>query len=359
MDVVATTMGTHERELTAPVDLATPDGRRLRPEAVGWSRVPLHRANLRGGWGRNKRWDYWAILAGDLVVSCVYADVDYLGLADVWWVDLASGRTGGRGIAAPLGLGVDLPDVPGSAPLRVERRRFRLDITDSITDNDDDDATRITATWREKDGAKGRLDATIALPVGHESLNVVIPWSSRRFQFTSKHQARPARGTLVVGNRTWTFGGDDGEHGDAWGVLDVGRGRWPYRTTWNWGGGAGRIADGRVVGLQVGGRWTEGTGHTENGVLVDGRLTKLGRELRWTYDGDQPLRPWRVEDPDGRLMLELSPRHVKHTKANALVLRTETQQVFGTWSGSVTTDAGEVLTLDGLQGFAEESHSRW
>jgi Protein of unknown function (DUF2804) len=350
MDVVATTTPTHERELTAAVDLATPDGRRLNPEAVGWSRVPLHRGNLRGGWGRNKRWDYWAILAGDLVVSCVYADVDYLGLADVWWVDLATGGAGGRGIAAPLGLGLDLPDVPGSAPLRVERRRFCLDITD------DDGATRITATWQEKDGAEGRLDATIALPPGHESLNVVIPWSSRRFQFTSKHHARPAQGILAVGNRTWTFGGNDG---DAWAVLDVGRGRWPYRTVWNWGGGAGRIADGRVVGIQVGGRWTEGTGYTENGVLVDGRLTKLGRELCWTYDWDEPLRPWRVEDPGGRLGLELTPRHDKHTRFDALVLRTETHQVFGSWSGSFITDEGEVVTVEGLQGFAEESRSRW
>ncbi len=354
MDGVATTTGTHERELTAPVDLATPDGRRLNPEAVGWSRVPLHRANLRGGWGRNKRWDYWAILAGDLVVSGVYADVDYLGLADVWWVDLASGRSGGRGIGAPLGLGLDLPDVPGSAPLHVEQRQFRLDITDD--DTDEDGGTHISATWREKGGAEARLDARIGLPAGHESLNVVIPWSTRRFQFTSKHQARPARGTLVVGDRACMFGGEDG---DAWGVLDVGRGRWPYRARWNWGGGAGRIGDGRVVGIQIGGRWTEGTGGTENGVLVDGRLTKLGRELHWTYDWDEPLQPWRVEDPGDRLTLELSPRYDKHTKVDALMLRTETHQVFGTWSGSFTTDEGELLTLDGLQGFAEESRSRW
>ena len=345
-----TSDGTHERELTAPVDLATPDGRRLHPDAVGWSRVPLHRANLRGGWGRNKRWDYWAILAGDLVVSCVYADVDYLGLAEVWWLDLATGQSGGRGVGALLGRGHDLPDVPGSSPLHIRRRRFHLDITD------DADGTRITATWRDKGGLEGRLDATVELPPGHESLNVVIPWSSQRFQFTSKHQARPAHGTLAVGDRRWTFGGDDG---DAWGVLDVGRGRWPYRITWNWGSAAGRLADGRVVGIQLGGRWTEGTGYTENGVLVDGRLTKLGQELPWTYDWDAPLRPWRVEDPGGRLSLTLTPRHDKHTRAEALVLRTETHQVFGDWSGSFTTDEGEVIAFDGLQGFAEESRSRW
>ena len=89
-------MTTTEREIHEPVDLATPDGRRLDPNARGWSRRPLHRANLRGSWGRNKRWDYWAILAGDLVLSAVYADIDYLGLADVWWADLSTGRAGGR-----------------------------------------------------------------------------------------------------------------------------------------------------------------------------------------------------------------------------------------------------------------------
>jgi hypothetical protein len=91
---------THERELTVPVDLCTVDGSRLNPQARGWSRRPLHRANLDGCFGVNKRWDYWAILAGDLVVSSVYSNVDRLGLADVWWVDLVSGETGGRGVGA-------------------------------------------------------------------------------------------------------------------------------------------------------------------------------------------------------------------------------------------------------------------
>ena len=342
--------GTHERELTDPVDLVEADGRSLKPAARGWSRRPLQRANLRGGWGRTKRWDYWAILAGDLIVSSVYADVDYLGLADVWWVDLTTGRTGGHGINVPGAVGFRLPDVPASQPLRVRRRHFDLEIAD-----DPDGTTHLQAGWRERDGRPGRLDATVELPAGHESLNVVIPWSERRFQFTSKHQARPARGELVVGDRRWSFG-----DGEAWGVLDVGRGRWPYRTRWNWGGGAGRSRPGGpVVGLQLGGRWTEGTGFTENGVLVDGTLTKLGAELRWDYDWNAPMRPWRVEEPNGRLRLELVPRYDKHTKIQALIMGTETHQVFGTWSGTFVTDGGETIELRGLQGFAEESRSRW
>lgn len=358
-------MTTTEPEITEPVDLAGPDGRLLNPDARGWSRRPLHRANLRGRWGRNKRWDYWAILAGDLIVSAVYADIDYLGLAEVWWAELepggTGGRKGGRGIVVPGARGLALPERPGTAPLRVSRSDFQLDITD-----DPSGATHIDARWTERDGRPGTLNAVVELPAGHESLNVVIPWSEQQFQFTSKHQARPAHGTLVVGDRRWCFGGDGDEVGgqraevEAWGVLDVGRGRWPYRTRWNWGGGAGHAGDrGPVVGLQIGGQWTEGTGFTENGVIIDGRLTKLGNELRWDYDWNEPLRPWRVEDPDGRLSLELTPRYDKHSRTELGILGTEVHQVFGTWSGRFDPEDGPPIEFSALQGFAEESRSRW
>jgi len=343
--------GTDEHEVTEPVDLVWSDGRTLNPAARGWSRRPLHRANLHGGWGRTKRWDYWAILTPDLVVSMVYADVDYLGLADVWWADLEGDRQGGRGVAVPLARGIDLPDRPGTVPLRVRRRKLQLDITD-----DPDGVTHLAGRWQEPDGREGHLSAIVDQPPSHESLNVVIPWSDRRFQYTSKHQARRARGTLVVGDERWSFGGLAGE---AWGVLDVGRGRWPFRTTWNWGGGAGPATDGRVIGLQLGGKWTVGTGFTENGVLVDGRLEKLGEELEWSYQWDDPLEPWRVTAPSGRLTLELTPRFDKHSKIEAVVLGTETHQVFGRWSGTYVSNEGETIEFADLIGFAEESRSRW
>jgi hypothetical protein len=339
---------THEPELTEPVDLCTPDGTGLNPAARGWSRRPLHRANLDGAaFGRNKRWDYWAVLAGDVVISAVFSNVDYMGIADVWWADLVSGEQGGSGVGGRGGDGFALPEVPATAPLVVARDGFELSITDGA-----DGATRLAATWTERDGRPGRLDVTVALPPDHESLNVVIPWSDETFNFTSKHQGRPARGELEVGDRQYDV--------DGWGVLDVGRGRWPSEITWNWGGGAGRTIDGvHAVGLQIGGKWTVGTGFTENGVIVDGRLSKIGRELDWDYDWDEPMKSWRVSDPGGQLNAVLTPRFDKHSRAVGRKRSTETHQVFGTWSGTVTTDDGIALRFDDLQGFAEEARQNW
>jgi hypothetical protein len=164
----------------------------------------------------------------------------------------------------------------------------------------------------------------------------------------------PAR---IVRPQQASFGGTAGI--EAWGVLDVGRGRWPHEIDWNWGGGAGRSGD-HVVGLQVGAKWTEGTGFTENGVLLDGRLTKLGRELQWDYDWDEPMAPWHIDDPGGQLRATLHPRFDKHSKVgDGGEFGSETHQVFGTWSGELTTDDGQHVEFDGLQGFAEEARQRW
>jgi hypothetical protein len=342
-------MTTHEHEITEAVDLCTPDGRHLDAAAKGWSRHQLHRANLRG-WGRTKRWDYWGILTVDGFISLTFADIDYAALVAVEWGEFASGARDGQAHVVPLGRGIELPERSGDVPLRHRSGKIDADVVEV------DGGTHLSARWTQKDGRTGELDVVVANPEGHESLNVVVPWSATRFQFTSKHQARPATGTLRVGDVTRSIGADS----PAWGTLDVGRGRWPYRTTWNWAGGAGASTDGHVVGIQLGSKWTDGTGATENGIIVDGRLSKIGEELTWRYDFDRPMEPWHVRSAVGDLDLTLTPRFDRASKLSVGVLAQGGHQVFGTWSGTVTHDDGPPLTLsDDVIGFAEEIRSRW
>ena len=75
-----------EREITRPVDLAR--GHRLNPEAVGWSRSPVHRTRI-AGWGRTKRWEYWGIVTDRFVVGLTVAGLDYLANCAVYVLDLS------------------------------------------------------------------------------------------------------------------------------------------------------------------------------------------------------------------------------------------------------------------------------
>jgi hypothetical protein len=332
-----------EREITAEVELCRPDGT-LNPDAVGWTRHPLHDTSRIGrgrrGWGRAKRWEYWAVTTPTHLIGVTVSSLDYAGVYAVWVHDRRSGETVSHDVIDPLARGASLPARLGDDPARASAGGLTIAIEAAFG------GTRLTV-----DGPRVRLDVLAERPAGHEAMGVVVPWSARRFQYTVKNVARPAQGRLWV---------DGVEHsvaaGESWAVLDHGRGRWPYAVHWNWGAGSG-LVDGRVIGVQVGGRWTDGTGSTENALVVDGRVHKISEELSWSYDTRDWLAPWRVR---GDLAdLTFTPFWNHSSATNLGVLAQRANQCFGHWTGWMRDDAGEPVSVDGVLGWAEDVHNRW
>lgn len=324
-------------ELVEPVDLCDARGR-LNPVAVGWSRRALHRANLRGR-GRIKRWEYWAITQGDLVFAVTVSDLDYAALHAVYLLE-ADGRETSTSAIVPFAR-VGLEDHAGASPVTVRTKTLEIDIVPDVAGvHLGVETTRLRARFR------------IDRPAGHEALGVVVPWSSRRFQFTVKENTLPATGEVDVRGERLVFD-------DAFATVDHGRGIWPYAVTWNWASGSG-VVDGRAIGLQFGGAWTDGTGSTENALCVEGRLHYIGDDLQWRYDPSNWSAPWRITDPiGGRVDVTLTPRHVRADSTQLGILANSTHQAFGTWRGWVADSAGERIDVSGIRGWAEEVRNRW
>src|SRR5699024_2203361 len=152
-----------------------------------------------------------------------------------------------------------------------------------------------------------KFDVLAGKPAGHEGLAVVVPWRHKRFQYTVKDVALPAHGWLQVGNERFEV------PQGSWAVLDHGRGRWPYHITWNWGAGSGGSGP-HAFGCQVGGKWTDGTGSTENSMTIDGRLHKISAELTWEYDLENIEAPWRIFG--GGLDAVFTPFYNKQSRMN-------------------------------------------
>ncbi|MBW9092194.1 DUF2804 domain-containing protein [Microbacterium jejuense] len=329
-----------ERELTAPVALTLPDGR-VNPEAIGWARQPIvDTSGIGRGLGRNKRWEYWNVTTPTHILALTVSSIDYAAVHEVWVFDRATERTWGKGATVIPARGVELPAGVESGPARARAKDLEIDVIP------EPGGTRLRARIP---GAS--FDVFAALPEGHERLAVVVPWSRRRFQYTVKDVARPAAGTVTVDGVTY-----DVPAGESWAVLDHGRGRWPYDISWNWGAGSG-TSHGRTIGIQVGGRWTEGTGSTENAFFVDGRLHKIHDELAWEYDIADWRSPWRIAG--GGLAASFRPFYDKTTRTDLAVLSSRTDQCFGHWAGTFAIPGGETVTFDGILGWAEEVHNRW
>ncbi len=323
-------MPTTEREIPGPVDLCDPRGR-LNAGAVGWTRGPLHRANLRG-WGRTKRWEYWGVVTPTHVVGMTVSSLDYAALYGLYLLDRTTGREIERSDIVPLARGVVLPErtvhqglagqEPGRATVGTASGRGKTLAFDFA-------GTLATTTLRGT--APGvEIDLTVRRDPGHEALGVVVTVvphersgrsSSTRIKDVLpaarlREPARPRVGAVEErGNRQRQHHGDrehqvddrvDAQH-RAHRQSQQRECRSPSRSpSWTSGRGpaSGRTSDHVELGRRQRARRsrahprrtreTDGTGSTENALLVDGRLHKIGEELHWEYDRTDWLRPWRI-----------------------------------------------------------------
>jgi hypothetical protein len=182
---------------------------------------------------------------------------------------------------------------------------------------------------------------------------VVIPWSDEQFQFTSKQNTLPATGSVRIGERAYDLSPP------SFACLDYGRGIWPEETAWNWGAASG-MQDGRTVGLNLGGRWTDGTGMTENALCIDGRLTKLHEDLSFEYDRGNLIKPWRVRaSATDHVELTFTPEYERVSKGGNEAYFSEVHQVFGNYDGHITADDGRPIAIAALFGWIEDHTARW
>jgi hypothetical protein len=333
-----------EREITAPVDLCDERGR-LNPGAIGWSRIPLTRANLHGQWPRKKKWNFWNWISPEFVFSVTLADIDYAAFCAVSFTDFESGRN-----VSNMSLG---RPHRFSMPEHVERSvSFQEDgmLYSNLTESSE---SKIVFSGRGKEGEEISAEFVVRKPAGHESLNVVVPWSARRFQFNSKHNTLPCEGTVSVAGRRYTM-----DPARCHAVQDFGRGVWPYRSFWNWAVCTG-VQGADSIGVNMGAKWTTGTGANENGICVNGRLYKVMEDLHWSYDPGDWMKPWRVRSEHSDMIdLTLHPLVVNRSNLNLGIMASGGACSFGRWRGSIRFDGNRVEIQD-LIGWAEEFAHRW
>ncbi len=327
-----------EKEIKRTVDLCLPSGR-LNPTAVGWSRTPLHRISL-GGWGRNKRFEYWCVTSPGAVVAVAASDTDYRSGCASFFLDRETLRSVSLADVRWLSGVPSLAATWGTTTIRNSGKNLRVEMVPT------DEGMSLRA-----DSARLQVDLDVRIPESHESMSVVVPWSRRVFQYTRKHNCLPARGRVVADGVEYTL-----DAGESYATLDHGRGRWPYSTLWNWASASGN-SNGHEIGLQFGGKWTVGTPSTENSIRVDGRVEKISEELEWTYDSNDFMAPWRIRG--NRVDLTFHPEYERASKFDRWVVLSRENQVFGHFTGTVTAESGQSYGVDNLYGWAEEVHRRW
>ncbi|TMB68210.1 MAG: DUF2804 domain-containing protein [Chloroflexi bacterium] len=324
--MTATPMTHKEPELTAPVMLCGPDGL-LKRQAV-------------------KKWNYWAVTSDDVLFSATIADIERVQLGGAYIFDRRTQQHIEKVVLQPPNA-IAIPETV-AGDMVIDHPDMRVALTEEGA------GTRIRVEAANFGGMRLRADIIVERLEAHETLNVVIPWTDVQFQYTSKQNTLPASGYVQIGDERLDFAAP------AFGCLDYGRGVWPEHTVWNWGSASG-VQGRRTVGLNLGGQWTDGTGMTENGLCVDGRLTKISEDLVFDYDRTAMMKPWRVRTVASEgIDLLFKPEFERVSESGRQDgFFSSAHQMFGCYSGRITPDGGESIGIRDLFGWIEEHEARW
>lgn len=335
-----------EREITEPVALCDGKGQ-LNPEAIGFARQPIIQSNLTGHFMRKKKWNYWCVYGEDLLFSATISHIDYAAVCFVYILDYETQRFFEKQITIPVGRSIKMPeDVLGSVKF----------VNDSLTVQivNMQGETHLSVTIQDFDNEVLHADLHITHPPGDESLNVVIPKSRDIFQFTAKHHSLPTSGFVKIGDRRYDFNPDY-----SFAVLDYGRGIWPRKAEWNWAMASQRLGN-RRIGLNFGGKWTDGTGMTENAVFIDGLMTKIHEDVLFSYDKSNFMKPWKIQTKFSNTVdMTFSPFFERIATTNVKVVQTEVHQLVGYFHGTIQLTDGSLLHIRNMIGCSEEHIAKW
>lgn len=337
-----------QNELTQPGPLLNVNGRLAQ---VGWSRKPLLDCNLENARFhrfRVKRWDYYAVFTPTRFFSATIADLGYAGNIFVYTLDFTTGELHEEGLVIPFGSGITLERNPEAGESSFQNDKA------SLSFKVDGDRRLINVDWAGFHHGCG-IHAEIVLRVlpQHESMNIIIPIGAKKFYNNTKINCMPAEGFIQYGDQRENL-----QPETSIGSLDWGRGVWEYQSYWNWASTSGFLPDGRTIGLNLGQGFGDLSKATENAIILNGKIHKLGA-VKFEYKSGDYMQPWCFTDDEGRLDLTFTPFKERTARTNLGIIFSEVHQMFGRYNGHMTLDDGSTLEIRDLIGFAEEHHARW
>jgi len=354
------------RDDAARSEIATttaPDGRLIDEYGnvrLGIFRDPIREVNHRdfvylNPFGRPHRalaryfgfnqFEFYGALSEELVFGCAIADTKYVGTAFAYCYDPRTRRLREFSFQRPLAIGTRFTQSPesGTSSFRAGKNHIEM------RGNGGERARRLAVDL----GGALVIDAVFS-----EAEPAIEPLCiCTRAGATGWVYARKTAGQRLTGTLAWDGGRYDLGAMDIRGHHDWSAGFMRRDTFWNWGCLAGRLAAGRVVGMNVS-CGVNDTSFTESCFWVDGRLHKVD-SVFFDYDRRDLDRPWRVRSYDRRVELEFHPEGKHVENVNAWIVATNFNQLYGRYTGTLTTATGERIPIDGMLGYAESHYAKW
>ena len=235
-----------ERHITTPGPVLDEHGV-ITPGYSERSICTYRRADIKAPFYRIKEWDFYQVSDGEKCLQFTYGHASYAGQVAVMLFNFKTGEVIAnisKLLALPFG-SLHLPEnAEQDSDICYDKGGVHLRF-------------KVEGDTRYLSFFAPDFEANITLERKNPySLVIHIPFDEYKtaFYYNHKINCMTARGRAVCGGKEYIFG--DG----AFGLLDWGRGVWPFHNEWYWSNGTGMV-DGRIFGFNL------GTGFRKHAVL--------------------------------------------------------------------------------------------
>lgn len=309
------------------------------------------RAAIKGNKLRIKEWDYYCFGNDKFMIALTVADNSYMSLCSVSVLDFKHLRyiTKSKIGFMPNGK-LRMPKDCSHGNVAFDKGGVSMSFVIA------DDGSRTLKCRFKKYCEKRDFNCEFVLdPPTGDNITVAVPFGKKRqFYYNTKVNCLKGKGWFEINGERY-------EIDDGYGVLDWGRGVWPFKNKWYWSSLSCELDDGTPFGFNLGYGFGQPTA-TENVIFHNGKAHKLNDvtlDIPFTQGQADYLKPWKITDSDERLNVMFYPMIDRKDHMRAFNLMTDQHQVFGKFYGKVTLDDGTIITITDKIGFAESVKNQW
>lgn len=291
-----------------------------------------------------KEWNFYQFQCGNYVLQMTLGHLSYIGQMAVTLMDITTGEKWTYSTMKPLFVPeLDL-DAEQPSVCQYANDECKLQFT---VKND----KRILAL---KGHSKEFRDIEVKLVVendpSNEKMVIATPFEKpTQFYLNYKENYYSATGYAKFDDKYV-------ELKNATGLLDWGRGVWPYTHEWYWGNLTSHI-DGVPFGFNIGWGFGDTSHATENMYFYNKKAYKVGK-LIGKWDDNNLMAVKHFHSEDGKLKFTFTPFWDNYTFNEFVVVDTHCHQVFGHFSGTIETEDGTKEFKD-VVAFIEHAVNRW
>lgn len=313
---------------------------KLNEEAIGWGRRPsLFTFNSNKNKFRFKKWNHWTIVSENHIFNIAIVDLNYVSNTFAYLYDYKENTFEDINYSKIIKKNVFLSKTTdGSCYFYnndIELKMHFLDKKYKITLNNNS----INA------------DLEIFL-YDFESLNVIVPFNKREFQFTEKNARLPVNGYITSKSSHVEL-----DVADSYACFDFGRGVWPFNTYWNWATFSGNSNEG-LIGINLGAGWTDGKKTNENAFFLNDKVYKINEDVKFDYDKSNLLSKWHIKTKSGDVDLVFQPFYNVSKKRRKIIIKTHLNQVLGQFFGRIKVE-DKIVDISNIKGCVEQHEARW